>query len=102
MCEETSRHDIILVLDDFNEQAGKEVTYKVQGVMGKNTLHKITNGNGMRVMHFAGVNNMRVHILYITISWGISSTNNTNQIDHILISKRWASLVGDTHVSITE
>ena len=52
------KHDVKLVLGDFNAKVGKEEIFGQ--TVGKFSLHEITNDNGMRLVSFAAAQNMVV------------------------------------------
>jgi endonuclease/exonuclease/phosphatase family metal-dependent hydrolase len=88
-------HDVITTLVDFNAKLGKQRLYI--DIIGRNSLHEVTNNNGLRLVQYATINNFKVlstrfqrNDIYKG-NWKIPGTNDTNQIDHILVSKRWAA-----------
>ncbi|KDR23416.1 hypothetical protein L798_05387, partial [Zootermopsis nevadensis] len=95
VCDNISKHDMIIVLGDYNAKLWKEEVYVK--LFGRNSLHEETNNNGLRVAQFAAANNLRVMSTYFPRkdihkgTWKIPGTNNFNQIDHILVSRRWAT-----------
>lgn len=96
-----SRHDIIIILGDFNSQIGKE-DYVVGKVAGRYSLHTNTNKNGLRLCNFASANGLWIsstsfnHRNIHKQTWKIPGRNDYNQIDHILIDKRHATSITDT------
>ena len=95
VCDKTPKYDIIITLGDFNAKLGKEVEF--HGLFGKNSLHESTSNNGLRVAQYAAANSLKVVSTWFPRknihkgTWVIPGTNQTNQIDHVLVSKRWAS-----------
>jgi endonuclease/exonuclease/phosphatase family metal-dependent hydrolase len=95
VCDELPKHDAILTLGDFNAKPGKEQSHK--DITGRHSLHEVTNNNGHRLMQYAGINSFKVLSTWYPRkdihkgTWKIPGTNDTNQIDHILVSKKWAT-----------
>lgn len=55
-----SGYDTKIIDGDFNTQLGKEAIY--QWIIGEHSLHGTTNGNGQRLINFAGSRNLVVGI----------------------------------------
>jgi Metal-dependent hydrolase len=95
VCDELPKHDAIITLGEFNAKLGKEQIYR--DIIGRHSLHEITNNNGFRLVQYATTNNFKVLSTWYLRkdiykgTWKIPGTNDTNQIDHILVSKRWAT-----------
>ena len=59
-------------------------------------MHEVTNNNGLRLVQYATTNNFKVLSTWYPRkdipkgTWKIRGTNDAKQIDHILMSKRWA------------
>ncbi|KMQ82441.1 craniofacial development protein 2-like protein, partial [Lasius niger] len=93
------KHDVKIVIGDFNAKLGKEDIYK--GVVGPHSLHRITTDNGERLINFAASRELVVSstcFLHKNIhkgTWRNPTGNITNQIDHVLIDSRHASNVMD-------
>jgi hypothetical protein len=91
------KHDIIMILGDLNAQIGKEKAY--ENVIGKHTLHDVSNQNGEMVCNFAIENNMMVmstQFQHKTIhkgSWISPHLTTVNQIDYILINTNKKKIV---------
>jgi endonuclease/exonuclease/phosphatase family metal-dependent hydrolase len=89
------KHDAIITLGDFNAKLGKEHLYK--DITGRQCLQEVTYNNGLRVVQYATINNFKVLSTWFPRkdiykgTWKIPGTNDTNQIDHILVSKRQAT-----------
>jgi exonuclease III len=90
VCDELPKRDAV-----FNAKLGKEKMYK--DIIGRHNLHETTNDNGFRLIQYATTNNFKVLSTWYPRkdickgTWKIPGTNDTNQIDHILMSKRWAT-----------
>ena len=98
-CEKISKYDMLMVLGDFNAKIGTEDYLK--DICGKFTLHLVTNDNGKHLSQLATAHNLIIkstcfnHKLIHKGTWKIPGTNNVNQIDHILVSKRYSSSIID-------
>jgi hypothetical protein len=88
-----------ILLGDFNAKVGRESIFKPK--RGKGSLHEISNDNGVRVTNFATSKNLFVisamfpHRNTHKCTWTSSEGNTHNQIDHILIDRRWHSNILD-------
>ena len=66
-------------------------------IIGGHSLHETTNNNGFRLVQYATTNKFKVLSTWYPRkdiqkgTWKIPGTNDTNQIDRILVSKRWAT-----------
>lgn len=93
------KHDIKIMLGDFNAKVGKENIFK--GAIGSYSLHDNTNGNGMRLIDLATEMNMVIsstkfpHRRIHTATWVSPDQRTTNQIDHVLIDARHSSNIMD-------
>jgi hypothetical protein len=52
------RYDMRILLGDFNAKVGRESIFKP--TIGNESLHEISNGNGVRVVNFATSKNLAV------------------------------------------
>jgi hypothetical protein len=100
--DEIPKHDAIITLGDFNAKLGKKQLYK--DIIGRHSLHEVTNSNGLRLVQYATINNFKVlstgfprKDIHKEI-WRIPGTNDTNQIDHILVSKKWATDIENVQI----
>jgi len=87
VCDQLSKHDAIITLGDFNAKLGKEQTYRE--INGRHSLHETTSNNGFRLVQYAAINSFEVLSTWYPCK--IPGTEDTNQTDHILVSKRWAT-----------
>ena len=88
-----------ILLGDFNEKVGRENIFKP--TIGNVSLHQGSNGNGVRIANFATSKNLvfestmfphrDIHEYTRTSPDG----KTHNQIDHILINRRWHSSILD-------
>jgi hypothetical protein len=76
----------------MNAKVGKEQIYR--SVIGKHSLHKSSNDNGMRLINFASSRNMVVGSIMFEHkdihkrTWKSPDGNVFNQTDHILIDAK--------------
>jgi len=93
------KHDIVIIMGDLNVKIGKEDVY--QHVVGKYTLHEITNSNGEWVCEYAIANNMKIvsthyqHKRIHTGTWTSPDGKTLNQIDHVMVDARRKGVVED-------
>lgn len=98
-CENIPRNDILLLVGDFNAKIGRE-NYN-DNVAGKETIHDSTSDNGNRLCNIASTTNTFIvstrfkHKKEHKITWMIPGRIDGNQIDHMLISRRWERIVHD-------
>jgi hypothetical protein len=80
-----------ILLGDLNAKVGREDIFKP--TIGKESLHEISNYNGVRVVNFATSKNLIVkrtvfpHRNIHKYTWTSPDGNTHNQIDHILIGE---------------
>jgi hypothetical protein len=85
------------LLGDFNAKVGREDILKP--TTGNESLHEIRNDNGVRVVNFATSKNLIVkstmfpHHTIHKSTWTSPDGKTHNQIDHILIDRRWHLVV---------
>jgi endonuclease/exonuclease/phosphatase family metal-dependent hydrolase len=88
-----------ILLGDFNAKVGREDIFKP--TIGNESLHKISNDNGVRVVNFATSKNLIVKNTMFPLpnihkfTWTSPDGKTHNQIDHILIDRRGQSSVLD-------
>jgi len=86
-------------LGDFNAKVGRENIFK--STIGNESLHQDSNDNGVRIVNFATSQNLVVkstmfphrNIYKHTCTSPDGQTHN--QIDHVLIDRRWHSSILD-------
>ena len=99
VCGKTPIHDALILLEDFNAKIGKEHSNK--RVAGRHTLHDITSENGEKLVQFAIAHNLEISSTKIQHkrihkgTWKAPGQDTCNQIDHVLINKRRASMIND-------
>jgi len=95
VCDELPKHYTVITLGEFNTKLGKEQIYR--DFTGRHSLHETTSNNGFRLVQYATTNNFKVLCTWYPRkdihkgTWKIPGTEDTNQIDHILVSKRWTT-----------
>jgi hypothetical protein len=88
-----------MIVGDFNAKIGKEE--RNEGVAGKETIHDTTNNNGAKICDLAAATNTFIvstqyrHKREHKITWMIPGGTEGNQIDHMLISKKWKRIIQD-------
>jgi endonuclease/exonuclease/phosphatase family metal-dependent hydrolase len=92
-------YDARIIIGDFNAKTGKEENYTP--VIGKHSLHDISNDNGIRAVDFAMSNNLIIkstHFPHKNIhkqTWESPDGYTRNQIDHVMVRRRHSSSVMD-------
>ena len=87
------------VLGDFNAKVGRENIFKP--TIGNESLHQDSNDNGVRITNFATSKNLAVkstmfpHRNILKYTWTSPDGQTHNQIDHVLIDRRWHSSILD-------
>ncbi|KAJ9589104.1 hypothetical protein L9F63_017608 [Diploptera punctata] len=90
--DECPKRDIKIILGDLNTQIGKEGMYKP--TIGTNSLHTVSNDNGIRLINFASSRSMVIAstvFLHKDIhkrTWKSPDGKTFNQIDHVVIDTR--------------
>jgi hypothetical protein len=88
-----------ILLGDFNAKVGRENIFKP--TIRQESLHQHSNDNGVRLVNFATSKNLVVkstmfpHRNIHKNTWISPAGNTHNQIDHIMIDRRWQSSVLD-------
>jgi len=97
--EDCPKRDVKIIIGDRNAKIGQEQMYRP--IIGKYSLHTLSNDNGIRIINFARSKNMVVastlfkHKDIHKITWRSPDGQNFNQIDHLLIDARRVSNVMD-------
>ena len=92
-------NDVKLILGDLNAKIGKEKEYG--GTIGRDSLHEKSNENGKNLIDFAMSKNMIVSSTFFPHkgihkrTWSSPDGVTFNQIDHVLIDKRFATNILD-------
>jgi hypothetical protein len=93
------KYHMKILLGDFSAKVGREDIFKP--TIENESLHKISNDNGVRLVNSATSKNLRVkstifpHRNIYKYSWTSSDGKTHNQIDHILVDRRRHSNVLD-------
>jgi hypothetical protein len=88
-----------IFLGDFNAKLGREDIFKP--TTGNDSLHEDSNDKGVRVVNFATSKNLVVkgtmfpHRNIHKYIWTSPEGKTNNQIDHVLIDRRWHSSILD-------
>ena len=86
-----------ILLGNFNAKVGRENIF--QRTVGNGSLHQDSNDNGVRIAKFATSkhlvvkNTMFPHQNLHYYNWTFPDGKTHNQIDHILIDRRWHSSI---------
>ena len=97
--DETPRHDVLLVMGDLNAKVGSDNEGK-EGTMGREGLGD-GNNNGERLSTFCQENNLVIggtlfmHKNIHKVTWNSPDGQTKNQIDHVIINKRWRGSLMD-------
>ena len=93
------KYHMKLLLGDFNVKVGTKNIFKP--TIGRESLHQDSNDNGVRLVNFATSKNLVVkstmfpHQNIHKYAWTSPYAKTHNQIDHVLIGRRWHSSVLD-------
>ena len=101
--DELPRHDIKLLLGDFNTKVTSG-RYGSEAVIGGESLHSSSNDNGTRLVDFCATNQLVIggtlfeHKNIHKGTWRSPNGLTVNQIDHICIGKRFRQSLFDVRV----
>jgi hypothetical protein len=93
------KYHMKILSGDFNAKVGREDIFKT--TIGNESLHEISNDNGVRLVNVATSKNLRVkstmfpHRYFHKYTWTSPDGKTHNQIDHILVGRRGHSNVLD-------
>jgi hypothetical protein len=93
------RYDMKIILGDFNAKVGRENIFKA--TERYESLHEISNDNGVRAVNFATSKNLVVkntmfpHRKIHKYTWTSPEGNTHDQIDHVLTDRRQHSSILD-------
>jgi len=88
---------IKIILSDLNAMCGKETQF--QPTIGKESMHNISNDNGMRIISFASTKSMVIssttfpHKKIHKGLWRSPDGKTIDQIEHLLIQRRFRSCI---------
>jgi hypothetical protein len=92
-----SKYHMKILLGDFNAKLGRDDTFKP--TIGNESLREDSNDNGVRVVNFATSKDLVVnsttfrHRNIHKYTWTSPDGRTHNQIDHVLIDRRWHSSI---------
>ena len=87
------KYHMKIQLGDFNAKVGREYIFRL--TIGNESIHQDSNDNGIRIVNFAISKNFVVkstmfpHRNIHKYTWTSPDGKTHNQIDHILIDRRW-------------
>jgi len=87
------KYHMKILLGDFNAKVWREIIFKP--TIGQESLHQDSNDNGLRLVNFATSKNLVVkstmfpHQNIHKYTWTSLDGKTHNQIDHVLIDRRW-------------
>jgi hypothetical protein len=93
------RYHMKILLGDFSAKVGREDIFKLTIV--NESLHEVSNGNGVRLVNFPTSKNLRVKSMMFShrnihnYTWTSPDGKTDNQIDQILVDRRRHSNVLD-------
>jgi len=99
VCGRTPRNNALILLEDINAKIGKEHSNK--RVADRHTLHNITSENWEKLVQLATAHNLEIsntkfqHRIIHKGTWKAPGQDICNQIEHVLINKRGASVITD-------
>ena len=88
-----------ILLGDFNAKIGREKIF--QPTIGTESVHPVSNDNGIRLVNFYTSKNLIVksttfpHHNIHKYTWTLPDSMTHNQIDHVLVDKRRQSRIID-------
>ena len=94
--EQLKRHDINLVVGDFNARIGTDSHHTHPEVVGRHCYHDQTNDNGERLVNLCVEHNLRPaqsrfpHPLGRLWTWN-HPAGSKHQLEHILINSKWVN-----------
>jgi len=93
------KYHMKILLGNFNAKLGREIIFKP--TIGQESLHQDSNDNGVRLVNFDTSKNLVVKSMMFPqrnihkYTWTPVDGKTHNQIDHVLIDRRWHSSVLD-------
>lgn len=102
MVSSIPKHDVLIVMGDMNTKVGTDNT-GVEDVMGKHGAGA-QNDNGERLLDFCLQNSMVIggtvfqHKQIHKLTWTSPNGKVKNQIDHIMINRKWRTSLQDVRV----
>ncbi|KAL4130807.1 hypothetical protein QTP88_008189 [Uroleucon formosanum] len=95
VCDRIPTNKVKILLGDFNAKIGQEVVYRP--TIGKESLFRISNDNGTRLVNFAMTRSMIVSNTTFPHkeTWISPSGQIKNQINHVIVDRRFKRYVMD-------
>jgi len=93
------KYHMEILLGDFNAKVGRESIFKT--TIGQESLHQDSNDNEVRLVNFVTSKNLVVnstmfpHRNIHKYTWTSPAGKTHNQIEHVLIDRRWHSSIMD-------
>jgi len=93
------KYHMKILLGEFNAKVERENIFKLTS--GNVSLHQDSNNNGGRIVNFSTSKNLVVrstmflHSVIHEYTWTSPDGKTHNQIDHVLIDRRWNSSILD-------
>eukprot|EP00116_Pleurobrachia_bachei_P002363 sb/3462625/ len=93
--------DVVFLTGDFNARVGSSDSESVSGVVGKHSLHAVSNNNGKRLVDLCTLYGLVIggslfeHLNIHKGTWKSPDGRTVTQIDHICVSSRWKSSLLD-------
>jgi hypothetical protein len=81
-----SKYHTRILLGDFDAKVGREDIFKL--TIGNESLHEISNDNGVKLVNFATSKNLRVKSTMFPHTWTSPDGKTHNQIYHFLVDRR--------------
>ena len=97
------KYHMKIILGDFNAKVGRENIFKP--TIGNESIHQDRNDNGVRIVKFTTSKNLLLKSTMFPYrdihkyTWTSPDGKTQNQIDHILIDRRWHSSILDVRIS---
>ena len=102
MFDQFPKYYMKILLGDFNAKLGREDIFKP--IIGQESHHQDSNENWVRLVNFTTSKNLVVkstmlpHRNIHKYTWTSPDGKTHNQIDHVLIDRRWHSSVLDVRI----
>ena len=100
--EKVHRHDMLIITGDMNSKVGN-TPEPYEGIMGRHGVG-VRNDIGERLCDFCAMNNLVItgtlfpHKDIHKTTWVSPDGNTRNQIDHILVNRKFRTSIRDTRV----
>ena len=98
LVDKIPKQDITIVLGDFNAKVGQDITHAWRDICGT-SCNETTNDNGLKLREFAACNDLLLantlghHKKSRITTWHSPDGRTGNQIDYILINKKFRSSI---------